>query len=160
MKNIDYIIHDVINESIDNRMIISEGELDDIKSLLDDFVKKTSKTKSDYKKLHQLKKKMAKKKKGKKKARKRAGGGKTYYDYGDYEKSHKKTNKGDAESIRRTIDMDNTDIAAVAPDVFKNHTRAGAQSHLRKVLTGERPMTDDVASTLQGMISNGEVAVK
>ena len=83
-----------------------------------------------------------------------------YYDYNDYERKHRKISKGDSDSIKNTVDMENTDIAAVARSVFPDHTEEGAQSQLRKILTGERPMTKDVASKLEKMISRGQIAVK
>ena len=43
--------------------------------------------------------------------------------------------------------------------VYPDHTKNGAQSQLRKVMNGERPMTDDVANKLNKMISRGNVAV-
>ena len=44
-------------------------------------------------------------------------------------------------------------------DVFPDHTKNGAQSQLRKIMNGERPMTNDVANKLNKMISRGNVAV-
>lgn len=87
-------------------------------------------------------------------------GGSKLYDYDEYKRTHKETSKSDADSIRNTIDLDNTDLRQVAMDVYPDHTDNGAQSQLRKVLNGERPMTDDAASKLAQMISRGNVAVK
>lgn len=160
MNRINNIIREVINEAIDRREIVSEGTLDDIRSLLNDYKQKTNKSQDDIKKERTLKKKIAKEKKGSKKLRRTRNGGKIYYDYNDYERKHRKIAKGDTESIKNTVDMENTDIAAVARSIFPDHTEEGAQSQLRKVLTGERPMTKDVASKLEKMISRGKIAVK
>ena len=56
--------------------------------------------------------------------------------------------------------MDKTNIASVARDLFPDHTEEGAQSQLRKILKGERPMTDRVASKLGKMVAGGKVAKK
>ena len=92
--------------------------------------------------------------------RKVVNGGSDFQDYDDYERTHAKTTKSDADSIRNAIDLDNTDLRQVAKDVYTDHTDNGGQSQLRKVLKGERPMTNDVAQKLSRMISRGNVAVK
>ena len=99
-------------------------------------------------------------KKNKKKLRKLANGGKEYYDYDDYEMKNKKISVGDASSIRNTVDTEKTNIAAVARELFPDHTEEGAQSQLRKILNGERPMTKNLASKIEKMISAGQIAVK
>jgi len=91
--------------------------------------------------------------------RKKKGGGEEYYSYNDYESKNIKSSTADAEQIRTRIDQENTDIAAVARKVFPGHTDEGAQSQLRKILNGERPMTKRVASILSDMISSGQIAV-
>lgn len=160
MKNIDNIINEAIDRLIENRSLISEDSIGDIKQLLADYQKKLHKTPYDIKQEKKLKKKLAKKQRPNIKKRKTVGGGEEDYDYDEYMKHHKKTTKADSDAIIDMIDMDNTDIAAVARDVFSDHTDEGAQSHLRKVLERERPMSDDVARKLQRMISDGSVAVK
>ena len=169
MNRIDNIISEEINKAF-----ITEGKLDFIADLLKDFVHKTKshkkhdhedkkdkhKSKEEIRKDRKRKKKAEKDKRGRKKLRKLVNGGSRYYDYNDYERKHKKLSKGDTESITDTIDQNNTDIAAVAREVFPDHTKTGAQSQLRKILNHERPMTKDVASKLDGMISKGKVAVK
>lgn len=161
-------IDNIINEEI-NKAIISEGVMDSIRNLFKEFTKKKhkskeknseKKTKEELRKERKLKKKAAKDRKGRKKVRKLAKGGSKYYDYDDYQMKHRKISKGDADSIIDTVDQENTDIAAVADDVLPDHTKAGAQSHLRKILNHERPMTKDIASKLEKMISAGEIAVK
>jgi hypothetical protein len=78
----------------------------------------------------------------------------------DYDRKNVKSSAADAEQIRTRIDPENTDIAAVARKVFPRHTDEGAQSQLRKILNGERPMTTRVANILSDMISSGQIAVK
>lgn len=159
MDRINSIINEVISEEI-NRQLISEGVLDDIKSLLRGFQKKIHKNDEEKKEEKRLRKSLSKEKHGKKKLRKTKNGGKVYYDYNDYELKHKKISKADSDSIKDTVDTENTDIAAVGRKVFPKHTEEGAQSQLRKILNGERPMTKDVATKLSKMISKGQIAVK
>ena len=101
-----------------------------------------------------------KKKGNKKKLRKLVHGGREYYDYDDYVRKNKKISTGDAGTIRSTIDTEKTNIAAVARELFPDHTEEGAQSQLRKILNGERPMTKKIASKIEKMISAGQIAVK
>jgi hypothetical protein len=159
MKKIDNIIQESIDNFI-NESIISEGVLDDIKGLLKAFKNKSNLSQDDLRKERKLKKKAEKAKKGTKKLRRTKGGGKVYYDYNDYERKHRKLAKGDTDSITDTVDQENTDIAAVARNIFPDHTEEGAQSQLRKILNHERPMTKDVASKIERMISRGRIAVK
>ena len=107
---------------------------------------------SDYLHKHKKKKKI--------KLRKMAGGRSHYYDYDEYKNSNKDVAKGDASSLSQEIDMDKTNIASVARDLFPDHTEEGAQSQLRKILKGERPMTDRIASKLGKMVAGGKVAKK
>jgi hypothetical protein len=91
--------------------------------------------------------------------RKKKGGGTERYSYNDYESKNVKSSAANAEQIRSRIDPENTDIAAVARKVFPHHTDEGAQSQLRKILNGERPMSQRVARILSDMISSGQIAV-
>jgi len=159
MKKIDNIIQETIDNFV-NESVISEGTLDDIKSLLKAFKGKSNLSQDDLRKERKLKKKAEKAKRGTKKLRRTKGGGKVYYDYNDYERKHRKLAKGDTDSITDTVDQENTDIAAVARNIFPDHTEEGAQSQLRKILNHERPMTKDVASKIERMISRGRIAVK
>ena len=106
------------------------------------------------------KKKKNDKPKKKMKIRKMAGGGEKMYDYDEYERKNRKISNGDANSIRRTIDTEKTNIAAVARELFPDHTDEGAQSQFRKIINGERPMTKNIASKVEKMISSGQIAVK
>lgn len=159
MNKIDNIITEAIDNFV-NESILSEGTLDDIKNLLKAYKGKSNLSLADLRKERRLKKKAEKAKKGSKKLRRTKGGGKVYYDYNDYERKHRKIAKGDTDSITDTVDQENTDIAAVARSIFPDHTEEGAQSQLRKILNHERPMTKDVASKIEKMISRGKIAVK
>ena len=142
-------INEIINESINkvlNENFPMEAHHDnhgDIGNLIQGY-------------LHKHKKKDA----PKKKLRKKKGGGKEYYDYDDYEMKNRKISQGDASSVRGSIDTEKTNIAAVARDLFPDHTEEGAQSQLRKIINGERPMTKKLASKIEKMISAGQIAVK
>jgi hypothetical protein len=98
--------------------------------------------------------------KNKKLKLKQVGGGVKLVSKDDYDRKNVKSSAADAEQIRTRIDQENTDIAAVARKVFPGHTDEGAQSQLRKILNGERPMTKRVANILSDMISSGQIAVK
>ena len=160
MKNFDLIIKESIDKIINESSIITESAIDDIKNLLKAYKGKTNLSNDELRKKRNLKKKFEKKKKGSKKLRRTKGGGKIYYDYDDYETKHRKLAKGDSDSVIDTVDQENTDIAAVARSIFPDHTEEGAQSQLRKILNHERPMTKDVASKIEKMISGGKIAVK
>jgi hypothetical protein len=101
-----------------------------------------------------------KKKKKNKKKRMLSHGRESFYDYDDYERTNGKTAIGDANSIRTSIDTEKTNIAAVARELFPDHTEEGAQSQLRKILNGDRPMTKKIANKIEKMISAGQIAVK
>ena len=111
---------------------------------------------SDY--FHKHKKKGKKKKRIK--LRKMAGGRRRYYDYDDYQRGNKDVSKGDAASIINRIDQEKTNIAAIARELFPDHTEEGAQSQLRKILNGERPLTAKMAAKLEKLIAAGKVALK
>ena len=146
-------IDTIISESIDK--VLNEDFFDEkknrhhkdvgVKELLSDF-------------LHKHKKKDKKKKRIK--LRKMAGGRRRYYDYDDYQRSNKDVSKGDAASIINRIDQEKTNIAAIARELFPDHTEEGAQSQLRKILNGERPLTAKMAAKLEKLIAAGKVALK
>lgn len=141
-KRIDKIINESIEKVLNESFL---GEKDNgIGGLLKDYFDKKKKNKD----------------RPKKKTRKKKNGGKELYDYDDYEMKHKKISAGDATSISNTIDMEKTNIAAVARDLFPDHTEEGAQSQLRKILNGERPMPKNIASKIEKMISAGKIAIK
>lgn len=141
MNNKDTIIKEAIESVINEKKGNSDNS--DISKLIKSYLSKKPKNK-----------------KKKKRLRRTRNGGKVYYDYGDYERRNKKISKGDAMSIIHSVDMEKTNIAAVARELFPDHTEEGAQSQLRKMLKGERPFTKSLASKLEKMISAGQVAVK
>ena len=139
-------INNVISEEISKYLINEDkSKSNDLMRSLQNFLEKVKKRK---------------KRKNKKRKRKLSHGGFQYYDYDEYEKSHKKASKSDTYAVINRIDQEKTDIAAVAREVFPNHTEEGAQSQLRKILNHERPMTKDVETKLEKMIANGSVALK
>ena len=75
-------------------------------------------------------------------------------------RKNKKISKADIDSIIDTVDMEKTNLAAIARIIFPKHTEEGAQSQLRKILNRERPMSKRVASMLEKLISSGQIAVK
>lgn len=140
------VINTIIAEEIDkviNEDIFGESHKNDVAHLIKKYLGKHKKNKGSKKKLRKL-----------------ANGGKMYYDYDDYERKNKKISTGDASSIRNTVDTEKTNIAAVARELFPDHTEEGAQSQLRKILNGDRPMTKKLASKIEKMISAGQIAVK
>ena len=155
-SNIDRII----NEEVSN--VINEGVMDDIGKLI---AKTLNKIGSKRKKRNKLKDKEAEKRRKEKEDKpdirqKKVVGGTRSYDYDDYQDKHKKVNTADYHKIADSIDQEKTDIAAVAREVFPDHTDEGAQSQLRKILNGERPMTEPIAEKLRELIAKGQVAVK
>jgi len=143
-KVIDKIISEEINRVLNENFPMEAHDDNGVGDLIKDFL---------HKHKHKSKKK-------KKKLRKLAKGGSEYYDYDDYERKNTKISQGDASSIRNSIDTEKTNIAAVARDLFPDHTEEGAQSQLRKILNGDRPMTKSLASKIEKMVSAGQIAVK
>ena len=154
-------MHNKLDRIINEEMSIVINE-----SISDDIGKMIIKTLSKLKKKNKNKKKKYKDKEKDKKddkpdiRKKKVVGGTKDYDYGEYQRMHKKVDLADYNKIAGAIDQEKTDIAAVAREVFPGHTDEGAQSQLRKILNGERPMTEPVAEKLRGMISTGQVALK
>lgn len=143
-----------------NREVIDNIISEEIQRFVnEDFMGETHKDSDDV--AHLIKKYLHNhSKKNKKKKRKMVNGGSAYYDYDEYERKNKKISTGDANSIRSTIDTEKTNIAAVARELFPDHTEEGAQSQFRKIINGERPMTKNIASKVEKMISSGQIAVK
>lgn len=82
------------------------------------------------------------------------------YDYKEYMEKNKPVSKADASAMADTIDMDRTNISDVAQEIYKDHTKEGAQSQLLKVLNLERRMPVWVYNMLSDMISSGKIATK
>lgn len=94
------------------------------------------------------------------KRRKLSHGQSQVYDFDDWKRDNVELDKNFATSITDKINMDTLDLAAAARKVFPSHTPEGAQSQLRKIILGERPMTYKVARKLSKMISQGTIPVK
>lgn len=101
-----------------------------------------------------------KKKKTSHRTKHTGGGGTKSYDYDDYTRSNPIMPDDEADQIRDQIDTNIMDTRAVSKRIYRNHTKNGAQSQLRKVIKGERPMTYPVANKLNKMISQGQIPVK
>ena len=145
-------IDSIINEEVSN--VINESIMGDIAKLITKTLDKISKKRKKHKE---------KKKKDDDKPdirKKKVVGGTKDYDYDDYQEKHVKVSTADYRKIADSIDQEKTDIAAVAREVFPDHTDEGAQSQLRKILNGERPMTEPIAEKLRELIAKGQVAVK
>jgi hypothetical protein len=147
-------IDSIINEEVSN--VINESIMGDIAKLISKTLSKIGKSKKKHKKNKKKEKDDDKPDIRKKKV----VGGTKDYDYDDYQEKHVKVNTADYHKIADSIDQEKTDIAAVAREVFPDHTDEGAQSQLRKILNGERPMTEPIAEKLRELIAKGQVAVK
>ena len=147
-------IDSIINEEVSN--VINESIMGDIAKLISKTLGKIGKSKKKHKKNKKKEKDDDKPDIRKKKV----VGGTKDYDYDDYQEKHVKVNTADYHKIADSIDQEKTDIAAVAREVFPDHTDEGAQSQLRKILNGERPMTEPIAEKLRELIAKGQVAVK
>ena len=153
----------IITEEVSN--VITEGIMDDIGKLIAKTLSKLAgkkKKKKNKEKEKESKKKWEDKEKEEKPdiRKKKVVGGTKDYDYDKYKESHKDVSKADYDKIADSIDQEKTDIAAVARIVFPDHTDEGAQSQLRKILNGERPMTEPIAEKLRELIATGQVAIK
>jgi hypothetical protein len=152
----------IITEEVSN--VITEGIMDDIGKLIAKTLSKLAgkKKKKNKEKEKKSKKKWEDKEKEEKPdiRKKKVVGGTKDYDYDKYKESHRDVSKADYNKIADSIDQEKTDIAAVARIVFPDHTDEGAQSQLRKILNGERPMTEPIAEKLRELIATGQVAIK
>ena len=154
----NYRVDRIINEEVSN--VINESIMSDIAKLISNTLEKLG---SKKKKKHKKKDKKKDKEKDDDKPdirKKKVVGGTKDYDYDDYQEKHVKVDVADYHKIADSIDQEKTDIAAVAREVFPDHTDEGAQSQLRKILNGERPMTEPIAEKLRELIAKGQVAVK
>lgn len=100
------------------------------------------------------------KKGGKYKSKKISGDKRELYDYDEYKKTHKSTALADADEIRAKVDLERNNIKDLGQELLPDHTPNGAQSQLRKMFTGEREMTDDIAAKLEKGIDSGRIATK
>ena len=160
------IVNEEINKAIISGDIILESKKDEkieivrrkLKALKNKYKNKGYSDKEALKKaIKKYKEKLKKRKEKELRRRKKRGGG---TDYKRYKELNRDVSSGDYKQLTDRIDQEKTDIAAVAREVFPKHTDEGAQSQLRKILNGERPMTNRVAQKLEDMISAGQIAVK
>ena len=163
------IVNEEINKAIISGDIILESKKDEkieivrrkLKALKNKYKNKGYSDKEALKKaIKKYKEKLKKRKEKELRRRKKRGGGTDLYDYKRYKELNRDVSSGDYKQLTDRIDQEKTDIAAVAREVFPKHTDEGAQSQLRKILNGERPMTDRVAQKLEDMISAGQIAIK
>jgi hypothetical protein len=163
------IVNEEINKAIMSGDIILESKKDEkieivrrkLKALKNKYKNKGYSDKEALKKaIKKYKEKLKKRKEKELRRRKKRGGGTDLYDYKRYKELNRDVSSGDYKQLTDRIDQEKTDIAAVAREVFPKHTDEGAQSQLRKILNGERPMTNRVAQKLEDMISAGQIAVK
>lgn len=163
------IVNEEINKAIISGDIILESKKDEkieivrrkLKALKNKYKNKGYSDKEALKKaIKKYKEKLKKRKEKELRRRKKRGGGTDLYDYKRYKELNRDVSSGDYKQLTDRIDQEKTDIAAVAREVFPKHTDEGAQSQLRKILNGERPMTNRVAQKLEDMISAGQIAVK
>lgn len=169
-------INQIIEEET-NKVMIEEGVLssvkDYIRNLLNFRKKKKDKKEDDSKddnehkgkhdKPLSNKKRHEKKGKGKEndiKTKKGVKGSKITYNYKDYLEKYKGVSKADARALIDSIDQERTNIRDLARIIFPNHTEAGGQSQLRKILNGERRMTKRVYHLLSKLMASGEIARK
>lgn len=163
------IVNEEINKAIISGDIILESKKDEkieivrrkLKALKNKYKNKGYSDKEALKKaIKKYKEKLKKRKEKELRRRKKRGGGTDLYDYKRYKELNRDVSSGDYKQLTDRIDQEKTDIAAVAREVFPKHTDEGAQSQLRKILNGERPMTNRVAQKLEDMISAGQIAIK
>ena len=152
----DYI-GQIIREEVD-KLIIAEkvykpGQEEAFKKIRSLQLKYQHKGYSDKEALNKAikkyKEKLKKKKESEFRLKKKKGGGRERYNYSRYKEKNRDVSSGDYRQLADRIDQDNTDIAAVAREILPDHTDEGAQSQLRKILNGERPMTSVIAQRLE-----------
>lgn len=174
-NRIDRIISNEIR-LYESQSMLNEGIMDFIRQKISNFINKKKKANGDAKddksvtdekreKKEKRKKRKAKKKEKDKnrpkyRTRKKKLGGRESYNYDKYESENRRMSKADTDSLIEMIDMEKTNLAAIARIVFPDHTDEGAQSQLRKILNRERPLTKRVADILRRLIANGQIAIK
>jgi hypothetical protein len=121
--NIDKIINEEINKHIVENIISEE---------INSFLNENG--------FFEVKKKKAKKKKGPKdtgkNAKKLRNGLRTDFNYKQERETNPNLNNQDSEDLIDILDSPYVDLAAVAQDIYPDHTPEGAQSQLRKKVKG------------------------
>ena len=127
--NVDKIINEEINRYINNS-IITENEFTE--NMFPEAKKKKKKDKKE-----------SKPRDVGKKAKKLKNGRRGEFDFKKDRETNPNLNNQDAEDLNSILDSDYINVAALAQDVYPDHTREGAQSQLRKKIKG---LTNDNGS--------------
>ena len=127
--NIDRIINEEVNKYINESILMENGFMEN------SFVEAKKKKKKD-------KDKDEPRDIGKK-AKKLRNGRRGEYNFKKERETNPNLNAQDAEDISSILDSDYINVAALAQDVYPDHTREGAQSQLRKKIKG---LTNDNGS--------------
>ena len=127
--NIDRIINEEINKYINESVLMENGFMEN------SFVEAKKKKKKD-------KDKDEPRDIGKK-AKKLKNGRRGEYNFKKERETNPNLNAQDAEDLNSILDSDYINVAALAQDVYPDHTREGAQSQLRKKIKG---LTNDNGS--------------
>ena len=151
--NIDNIISEAINKFIDETIIVERARhRDTIKKLsalsdkgdefsthLKNALEKDIKSKNKEHSENVKSKKKSKKKSLKdivKKGKKLKNGLRTDFNAKQDRETNPNLNNQDAEDLNDILDSDYIDVAALARDIYPDHTPEGAQSQLRKKIKG------------------------
>ena len=125
--NIDRIINEEINKYINESILTENGFMEN------SFVEAKKKKDKDKDKPRDIGKK----------AKKLKNGRRGEYNFKKERETNPNLNAQDAEDISSILDSDYINVAALAQDVYPDHTREGAQSQLRKKIKG---LTNDNGS--------------
>ena len=125
--NIDRIINEEINKYINESVLTENGFMEN------SFVEAKKKKDKDKDEPRDIGKK----------AKKLKNGRRGEYNFKKERETNPNLNAQDAEDISSILDSDYINVAALAQDVYPDHTREGAQSQLRKKIKG---LTNDNGS--------------
>jgi len=125
--NIDRIINEEINKYINESILMENGFMEN------SFVEAKKKKDKDKDEPRDIGKK----------AKKLRNGRRGEYNFKKERETNPNLNAQDAEDISSILDSDYINVAALAQDVYPDHTREGAQSQLRKKIKG---LTNDNGS--------------
>jgi hypothetical protein len=125
--NIDRIINEEINKYINESVLMENGFMEN------SFVEAKKKKDKDKDEPRDIGKK----------AKKLKNGRRGEYNFKKERETNPNLNAQDAEDISSILDSDYINVAALAQDVYPDHTREGAQSQLRKKIKG---LTNDNGS--------------
>jgi hypothetical protein len=125
--NIDRIINEEINKYVNESILMENGFMEN------SFVETKKKKDKDKDEPRDIGKK----------AKKLKNGRRGEYNFKKERETNPNLNAQDAEDISSILDSDYINVAALAQDVYPDHTREGAQSQLRKKIKG---LTNDNGS--------------